>query len=176
MPTESLYEITFNVCTVIAAIVFFIRSHISTRKLLHEVKAEVKPNGGGSMADAVNRIEEQIHILNYWMTAFQNLYEKPIFKADNLGHNVWANNSYLKLVGASLPEVEGHGWLSYVEDNERPKVSLEWESAVKEGRSFDLTYTLHNNIHNKKIRVRRIAYPIIVKRKLAGYIGTVTEV
>lgn len=60
---------------------------------VHEVKAEVKPNGGGSIKDTVNRIEERLAVV-----------EDVLSTRSEAEHQMW---SAIEAVAKSVPPREG---------------------------------------------------------------------
>lgn len=174
MEPTFLTEISIAIGTIIINVVIFLRALHKNTQTLHDVKKELSPNCGSSLSDAVGRIETEVTKLSHWMSAFQNLYDQPIYKCNEHGSNFWVNNAYTRLVGVYPTDLEGHGWLAHIADADRQRVRDEWESAVKESRNFDLLYHVVNKISGKSTEVRGVAYPILVKNKLSGFIGTLT--
>jgi PAS domain S-box-containing protein len=105
------------------------------------IKDQVFPNGGGSMRDAINRMEEQQHIDTELRRAFNFHVNIAMWEADEAGHVVWSNAAFAKLLGVSTEDLRGHGWLSYVAQEDLMRVKHE----IVQGGSHDhyMDYRVH---------------------------------
>lgn len=136
-----------------------------------QILAEVKPNGGKSLADTIKRIETSLIASIHWNIIFQYLYNEPLFRTDNNGEYEWVNNSYLTVAGIGLEDVKGKRWLSIVTEEDRHRVRDEWCSCVTDKRVFDLTFQIKNLANDRTYNVRGVAYPNLVGGELQGYFG-----
>lgn len=157
-------------------------------KKLDYIYKELKPNGGGSLKDKINRMDEQLQHnteetiknsketsknLELTKTIFHrqrwllDQRNEPIFEADNNGLCVWVNDKYLDVFNTTKERCEGHGWKNLVHIDDRDKVVHLWESSIKDNRAFEAKY--------KMISENGIIYEIdclAVKASNDGYIGT----
>ncbi len=134
--------------------------------------AQLTPNGGTSLRDSVNRIEQHVGELTAVNEAVQQLSRKPMFKTDPAGNCIWINTSYSITTGKDIEDLKGEGWLSVIHPDHRKMVCDEWESAVNDHRRFDLRYNVVNTNTGNEYLVNCKAYPVIVNKKVTGYIGT----
>lgn len=138
----------------------------STTDIIEKIYNEFKPNGGSSMRDSINRLENDIRNLNHFKFAILNTDERPIFLTDDKGKYIFANLSYLSLADRELEEVLNSGWMNNVKLNERTIVHNEWNNAINDKRNFELQYTFVNREGNE-YNVHSIA----LVNKDAGYFG-----
>lgn len=135
------------------------------------VREQVTKNGGSSLLDAVNRIEEKVTDLLATNEVLQQISSKPLFKTDKDGNCIWVNSAYSEAVGKTLDDLKGHGWAGIISDEDKSRVSSSWKLAILDHRRFDDIFTVINDVKDKKITVRCRAYPIMVKERLLGYLG-----
>lgn len=112
-----------------------------------DILSELKPNGGSSIKDAVTRIEIRQLFAGERQRALMQADTRGIFEADINGHLIWANKSFMQMLGAnSLQEVRGNGWHTFAD-------VPGWDEAVEEERSIRTTihvegkeYSLHTYV------------------------------
>lgn len=137
-----------------------------------DVIKEVKPNGGSSLRDAVARIEMNQYISDQQRRALLNLAPVPAFESDSTGECIWANRAYLRVVGKSLEEVLGFGWINHIAPNDQEVVRARWIEAIKDGRDFVLDYHILTVTGAAQL-VHGQAFPIRdIKNQVIGYNGT----
>lgn len=142
---------------------------------LDKLVAEVSPNGGASMRDAINRIEatqirteERVRIL--LLDSNDGIWE-----SDANGMCIWANRTLLNLMDLEIHEVTGNGWIAAIQESERNRVVTEWRHAVEDKREFRLEFpyqTRSGKIKNVSCR----ASPMLKLGKICGWIGVAKEV
>ena len=77
----------------------------------------------------------------------------PIFESDSDGHCIFANAEMLRVLGKTIEQLRRDAWRSVVADEDRDRVFIEWESCVKDGRDFNMTYHWMDN-NQTRILVR----------------------
>jgi PAS domain S-box-containing protein len=119
-----------------------------------EIKKELTPNGGSSMKDVITKLAETMVRVEGSMTAMTeqasrmearqqsllNSVDIPVFETDLSGKCTFANKSYLKLIGRTFDEVKGNGWINSIHPDDRVRVREQWDSAIHDMRSVELTY------------------------------------
>lgn len=159
-------EIIASLGGIIVVILTFLNSKLKS------LLSHIKPNGGSSLADAINRIEKTVKEMNLWMEAGQHLTQKPIFKTDQYGKFIWINTAFSRLVGVGFEELRGGRWISVVLEEDASKVYSEWFECVNSGRKFDMEFRINNAVTNEVTKVRGRAFPITDQDKTLGYLGT----
>jgi len=102
--------------------------------------SEMHPNGGTSLRDSLNRIEEQISLTSErsrgrWLDAPEMLFETTVD-----GECIWVNRTYTRGVQRSIAELLGSGWVNVIALEDRETVVAAWYKAVKEDREFDMAF------------------------------------
>lgn len=127
---------------------------------LASIAKEVRPNGGSSLRDAVERTEKSVIILSGVMRAHHSADDTYArFEADGIGLWSWANPTLLHWVERSMHEVDGYGWINSVGLDDRPRIRDEWERAVAERREFSARFHLRTT-RGREFLVECIATPV----------------
>jgi PAS domain S-box-containing protein len=142
---------------------------------LDAIKHQLVPNGGGSMRDAIDRIEarlivqEQRHKLLTMDSPF------AVFETDASGECIHVNRTYCRWTGRSAEELLGNGWLNVIGPGCRAHVFAEWETAIEQVREFCLEYSFVN-VDGTQFMVRCNAFPMFdSKCRLSGWMGIITK-
>jgi PAS domain S-box-containing protein len=156
-----------------------IKSHFdkihSVVEKIDKIEKEFAPNSGGSLKDQMNRLSVELSEVKQGQRAQMAYETNPVFESDKDGNCIYANRSYLRMLGVGMEEVEGHGWKSFIHPESRDLVFREWESAVKDHRDFKLTYKfLAPDGHEICASCEAFAIKND-KKQLLKYIGTITE-
>ncbi len=141
---------------------------------LDRIELELKPNGGGSLRDSINRIEEKQNEFEAFLNAQLNINSEATFRTDAAGHVITNNRKHQHLTGFSGVEVAGDGWINVIHPEWREEVFRKWRQAVEAGIEFSedimyvnpegVEYLVHVNAYRERDSQGRIH----------GYLGTVT--
>jgi len=127
---------------------------------LASIAKEVRPNGGASLRDSVERTEKSVAILGGVMRAHHSADDTYArFEADGIGLWSWANPTLLHWVERSMHEVDGYGWINSVGLDDRTRIRDEWERAVAERREFSARFHLRTT-RGREFLVECIATPV----------------
>lgn len=117
----------------------------ATRKLeegIGVLLSEMKPNGGSSLKDQINRIENRQLYLDGRSKAMLNEDFNGVFETDEDGRCNWVNRRFIRMTGRSFEELRGHGWHNIIHPEDRERVEKEWDSAIAENRAFMVSYRM----------------------------------
>lgn len=138
--------------------------------------SELKPNGGGSIRDSLNRIELRQVLQEQRQKAILSDMSVGVFEADNEGDYVWVNRKYLRMTGRTLDEVKGTGWINTVAERHRERIYSEWQDAVHAGREFESEFLLITP-ENERVEVSVRTYKMSGQDdEPLGFIGVITPV
>lgn len=151
------------------------------RQLLQKIAKQLYPNSGTSLVDAVNRIEvnqtviyRELRVIARRQMLFDEALGIATFVADQHGDCINASSSYLELSGLTIEEVRRDGWRNVVSNDERDRISREWDAVVREGRDLHIE-TVYQNIRTREqIPVQVDAYAVEFNGVIAGWVGHVT--
>ena len=148
---------------------------------LREIKAnqavfqtEMHPNGGGSLKDQLNRIEDQGNNTYALTGAKLHVDQQAMFVTDETGRVTSNNYQHQMLTGFSADQVEGDAWILVIDPKDRDKISKGWKDAVSQQREYseDVNYITPKG---RKYRVHvKAARQLDSNGKLRGWLGVVT--
>lgn len=137
-------------------------AYIKKRGKLHAdikaIKDQVYPNGGSSLRDVVNRIEDSLHVEREIRRATIQHMNLPMWEADADGRIEWCNLAFAKLLGVSTEDLKDYGWLSMVAADDLARVKHEIMQSGSHDHHVD--YRVHVSgvvsLLNIKTRWRRV--------------------
>lgn len=142
---------------------------------LDSIMLQLVPNGGSSIKDSLDRIEDKQHFFGSFIKTQLNTHSKALFEADAVGNCTWVNRPHSRMTGFRVDEVMGDGWINVIAPECRERFGAKWEAAVAVGREFDedVWYIKTDRITRYLVNVH--AYTISNRDDtVAGYIGEVT--
>lgn len=135
------------------------------------IMADMKPNGGSSLRDAIDRIDRATSMSKERTHALVAALDLPVWESDDRGNCVWASPKLCDLWGLTQDEMKGYGWITGVAEKDREVVRTEWDRAVREKRRFSMVY---NTVTGTKM----LGHSICVKdgrENVIGHIGVLTN-
>jgi len=139
---------------------------------LDSLVAELRPNGGKSLRDLVEKINENTTYNREYVRATLDNDIQMIFETNSLGEYVWVNDTYGRYTGKQEHDLMGYGWINTVCSADRMRIRDEWESCIEEQRDFSAEYEI-NTMDGNKLKVSAMARPIKVTGNIKGYYGTI---
>jgi PAS domain S-box-containing protein len=110
--------------------------------VLERIEAELRPNGGTSLRDVINDIQERVHESDAFQRASLNIHDVAIVRFNSKGQVVHANRQLAHLVNMSIDELKGDGWINFIYAPERDLIMRKWRGAVESGREFSENATI----------------------------------
>lgn len=151
---------------------------------LDAIRAELHPNGGSSLRDAVNRIDRRtkdmefsIRRLNISHEVLTEVVDVPFFRSDANGNTTYCSNSLCRLAGmSSSKEYMGMNWLTYVHEDDLEHTREGWLSAIKEKRTYIGTFRIINPYSNKIYKITEKATPVLGdNNEIFGWEGVIIK-
>lgn len=160
-----------------------VRVHAALKKV-DTIYAEVKPNGGSSLRDSMDRQESALAVVRDGLEmadarawAIVSAGKLPTWECGSDGQCVMANAAYLELVGRTAEDVKGNGWENILTESDKPRIWKEWANAVEKRRTFECTYHITNHVTGLNYVVDGKATPILDRTGgLRGWIGVYNNV
>lgn len=145
----------------------------TNQRLLRELLAEIRPNGGSSLRDAIDRIEKIQTAQTNRQRVVLSLSQDAYFEADAQGMCLYVNHRWEELTGLTLAESRGSGWLHGITEADRALVLEEWNAAVHDRRPFRLRFRYENVVTGEitPVYVRAVAVNDH-KDGVVGYLGS----
>ena len=142
--------------------------------LLTWIQAEMKPNGGSSLRDAIGRIETRGAASETKINLVFAQLSVAAFETDVNGKCLFVTDAWSRLTGIPHLEALGHGWINGIHPEDRDRVFEEWDHSVKQTRPFSLTYRVGQPGHYTW--VNGVSRVVCVAHKPAGYVGILSPV
>ena len=121
----------------------------SDRANIEWLVKEFKPNGGSSMRDAINSLNDRsADILQRldWLESYEmakfNKSQEPSFLTDKGGDCISVNSAYSRLVERDKAECMHFSWIQCVHPGDRDSVVARWKEAISNHMEFDMEYRI----------------------------------
>ena len=117
-----------------------LKSIADMKTVMDMILAQLKPNGGSSLKDAVNRLENAVSAVQSEVRHIRTSAELAsdaagalLWRADRAGRIIWVS----KAIKESLGEVNdtsfmGWSWLNLIHHEDRDRVRERWEEALQD--------------------------------------------
>jgi PAS domain S-box-containing protein len=155
-----------------------IYSHFSRiAKLMMNVDslvADLKPNGGSSLKDQINRIEHRLIRGEMRSRALIRDYDCGIFECDMDGNNIFVNRTYCKMIGVPAPKLLGREWEQFMHPKRKNEYDMLWTDRFENCEEVCID-TAMVTAAGDVIDVRIKAYPLKddTQTRCVGYFGMV---
>jgi len=141
-----------------------------------KLREEFSPNGGGSIRDLLDRVEESIVLLQAKQEVALDRQDICLLRADCSGLIIEVSDPLCRLIGKGEREMSGWNWLSLVNEAVRSDVEDEYHSAIKAHRVFDMEFSLMTAFGVLKVRMRMSPVSFGPKSACSGHVGTIVPV
>lgn len=159
---------------------FWLQKRFADLKDLYErikiISEEFRPNGGSTLRDAINRIEEKVTLQEQKTLAIVKSLPVGTWISDNRGKCIDVNRSLCKMTGRTESELKGDNWSNWVHPSQKEDVFEEWSRCVTNDLNFDMEYKFV--LPNGQVQsVHGVAYQLRDKdNKLIGFLGTLAAI
>lgn len=136
------------------------------------ISEEFRPNGGSTLRDAINRIEDKIALQEQKTVAIIKSLPLGTWVSDKNGKCIDVNKSLCSIMKRTESEIKGDNWSNWIFPAEKDEVFDEWNRCVKNMMNFDMVYR-YVLPDGKVQKVHGIAYQLRTdKGDLVGFLGT----
>lgn len=146
-----------------------IETNEAQNEALNWISAELRPNGGSSLRDAIMRIEGRVASAEGKVHALFAEMNVAAFEADANGACTYVTPAWSKLTGIQVHEALGNGWLNGVYPSEQESVFAAWQAAIQQHRPFNHTFRVGQ--FDEYVRVTATSRIIYTNHKISGFIG-----
>ena len=151
-----------------------LKIHISDEEsTLAEILAELKPNGDGSLRDAIDRVEVRQKDFEAFQTASLNIHDEAVFRTNLEGKVTFTNRAHQRLTGFSQGEAYGDGWINYLDPSERVRMKTIWEEAVAGGRELNEDILFIKPDHSTYMVRAHVYRETDSEGRMHGYLGVI---
>jgi len=154
----------------------FARDFAAVFESLDVIKKQLVPNGGSSLRDAIDRIENRISMTEQRAKLLCMDAPVAIFEADASGNFIHVNRTMTRWTGRNTEDFKGTGWINTIPHPDRFEVFEEWTKAVAQNREYNSRFILQS-VTGGEYEVVCVAFPMYGPRgELAGWMGTLAKV
>lgn len=133
--------VTLFVTKVCRPIASFVHHFIQAAPKIEAIYAELKPNGGASLRDSINRVEHHMIVSDERQRAIMRDNPLGILEIAEDGEVIWANRTMTTRIGRPLVDFFGKGWLGMVTEESLGRISASWDLAFEQKREFNSNVT-----------------------------------
>lgn len=142
---------------------------------IEQIHMELKPNGGSSLRDAVNRIESNLSKQKLYTRALVKTRPGGTFNCDEHGDVTEVNKPMCLVLGRTESELLGDNWVKWVHVDDRAQVVTEWRRCLDQRSDFDMDMKFVLPDKSTK-KVNMVAYRIEDDKGFYGFLGTLTVI
>lgn len=142
-------------------------------KLIEQIAAELKPNGGNSVRDILDRLEKDMVSFDSKIKTLIIYNDVALYETDVSGNCLWVSKEWCRVTGLLPSDASGNGWVVCIHEGDRDRVFEEWKNAVEQQRDFNMNYRVGNDSIGFTVVLGRANAIKNAKGKLLGYIGTI---
>jgi PAS domain S-box-containing protein len=106
------------------------------------LSTELKPNGGSTIRDLLDRIERNQTVQGEKQRAVFTTLPIGIFEADVQGNVTWANRKLCRMTGRTPNELKGSGWINALKYEDRTRVRANWINSIASQSEYEERATL----------------------------------
>ena len=145
------------------------------RKLdsIAELSKELVPNGGTSLRDSVNRMEECVVALTSKMRMIVELNEWEAFESDRHGNWTCCTGNLERVTGLDNDEMLGYGWVNAIHPADRSRVVEEYKEALAQERDWICSFGLKHIGNGMTSEYRIRAHALRRNGQMFGYLGLI---
>lgn len=136
------------------------KSIIDFLNLIPELKkmtVQFKPNGGKSIVDILNRLENHLGYTDQKIRVIASYMGIATFESDKEGLYTFVSKQWMDVMELSYDQAIGNGWINIVEEEMRDEIFREWQACIHQNREFHYTTRL-SHMEDKEISI--VAWPI----------------
>ena len=105
------------------------------------IEYELTNNGGASMKDTLQRIENVVLSVEARQRSFfQAQVNDGVFEADAHGNYSYVNSTWSRITGVQPSDAYGTGWSSAIHPDDRDEIFEDWQDTWKYSREFNMKF------------------------------------
>lgn len=152
----------------------FFKNFSDLHSKISAIENEIKPNGGSSIKDAIQRIEKNLIVLEQSHKVVLDSSGIGYWKTDKNGEWVEVGKHLTDITGRAESEILGNNWTVWLDKEDRERIVDAWKFSIKERTIFDQVYTFLKPDKTKQ-KVHGLAYPLFQGNELIGFYGTLEK-
>jgi PAS domain S-box-containing protein len=141
---------------------------------IDEISYILKPNGGASMSDKLQRIEKSLLYADGRHKILTSAVNVALFETDEKGTCIWVSPEWIEITGIDNEHALENGWINSIHEEEREEIFKEWKAAIEQRREFRRSYRMIHNSTGNVIYVKCFTRTIKDhKNDIIGVVGLI---
>lgn len=171
--TAGLAAIAYTYKKVVRPSVLWSKSMVDSLNKIDAIHEQMFTNGGKTMRDAVNRIENRLTLLEKQQEVYIMDTPHCVFNTSSDGKFTYVNRTMCRVTGRMESELLGSGWINSVDELDRERVDRSWEYALENGIEFSSSFRMIDS-DGETFMVKLTANPMKSQDgKVIGYLGII---
>jgi PAS domain S-box-containing protein len=129
-------------------------------KTVEWIAAELKPNAGSSLRDAVDKIHKSSDDSRSLVLSYLNMDERPMFIVDTEVQMLWCNRAYSTLLQRDTADLLGNGFWSSISEESGPSARQRAEEYENEGVLYQELRVTYVRPSGSKVTATVHTFPI----------------
>lgn len=139
---------------------------------IDKISENLKPNGGSSICDKIDRIERSILFTDARSRSLVHSLNIGEFIADKNGRYVAVNSILCSRLRTGEEQFLGSNWINLIHPEDQERVYENWQQTIKEKKDFVISFK-YLTYDNKIIPVNVVATYLENNHTIIGWIGIV---
>jgi PAS domain S-box-containing protein len=141
---------------------------------IEQIVAQLSPNGGASLRDAIDRIERRMILVEEKQNVYLMDVRHGIFETNHSGKITGVNRTFCRMLNCTENELTGYGWLNFVENQK--DIFERFNHCVSNEIEFKMTFDMKKTT-GELVHVTCSANPLrsSIDKSLIGYLGVIEE-
>jgi len=135
---KKIYHFYKDMSTMREQMPILVESIKTTNSKLDKLFTYIAPNGGGSISDALVRMEKGGIISQQMQWSEKDSSKDGFFLTDENGLWTKTNKTFQKMVSATAEDCKGNGWIEYLTNTSREEVVDQYREAIEEKRGVEI--------------------------------------
>ena len=158
--------------TMLSTVLFVIcRSNANVKKKIDE---HLKPNGGSSIKDALDRIEAKLQTVEATQRALLDLHEADAghFLTESDGSFFWVSDKFSEIMDIVREDCLGLDWIKAIKESEQMAMYSNWAFIKNTKSTANFTFSTKSGV---SVLFRSV--PVIdPKDRIVGFVGNIKPV
>jgi len=109
----------------------------AVQRKLEVLTAEMRPNGGSTLRDSLDRVEASLELHTQRQRAAFTSMPVGVMETDHTGQVLWSNRRLSRVTGRTPRELHGVGWMNAMAPSCRSRIRECWDRAMETQTEFE---------------------------------------
>lgn len=150
-----------------------IQNLVNNIKKIDKIEYAVGPNGGRSLYDKIVNIDNRLAKAEVRSKSLITALDIAEWQSDINGNCIYVNAAACQLLNRTQDDFMGRNWVNVVFPADRERIIEEWDTAIKEKRTFIAEYRwMHSD--GTEVPIKVVAHPVFdSSNNLIGWLAVI---